>query len=75
MLRDRYEPMHVFALVPPWSMALAPVLPHLDRVRDDDPLFQAGTVDRARRRPRPRPDGRPSTPVEVMLRMLVGKHL
>jgi IS5 family transposase len=75
MLRDRYEPMNVFALVPPLRMALDPVLTPLDRVLDDDTLFQAVTVDLARRWPRPRTDGRPSTPVEGMLRLLVVKHL
>jgi IS5 family transposase len=75
MLRDRYEPMNLFALVPPLSMALDPVLTQLDRVLDDDTLFQAVKVDMARRWPRTRTDGRPSTPVEVILRMLVVKHL
>ena len=75
MLRDRYEPMNVFALVPPLRMALDPVLTPLDRVLDDDTLFQAVKVDMARRWPRTRTDGRPSTPVEGMLRLLVVKHL
>jgi hypothetical protein len=39
MLRERYEPMNLFALVPPLSMALDPVLTQLDRVLDDDTLF------------------------------------
>jgi IS5 family transposase len=75
MLRDRYEPMNLFALVPTLSLALDPVLTQLDRVLDDDTLFQAVKVDMARRWPRTRTDGRPSTPVEVILRMLVVKHL
>jgi IS5 family transposase len=33
------------------------------------------TADLAHRRPRPLPDGRPSTPVEGILRLLVVKHL
>ncbi|HSH82300.1 MAG TPA: ISNCY family transposase [Herpetosiphonaceae bacterium] len=75
MLRDRYEPLNLFALVPTLGMALEPVLARLDSLLDDDTLFQAVKADLARRRPRTRIDGRPSTPVEVILRMLVVKHL
>ena len=75
MLRDRYEPLNLFALVPTLGMALEPVLARLDSLLDDDTLFQAVKADLARRRPRTRIDGRPSTPGEVILRMLVVKHL
>ncbi len=75
MLRDRYEPLNLFALVPTLSMTMEPVLARLDAVLDDDAIFQAVRADLARRRPRTRIDGRPSTPVEVVLRMLVVKHL
>jgi len=75
MLRDRYEPQDLFTLVPTLGMAMEPVLARLDTLLDDDALFQAVKADLARRRPRTRIDGRPSTPVEVVLRMLVVKHL
>jgi IS5 family transposase len=75
MLRDRYEPLNLFALVSALSLALDPVLTQLDRVLDDDTLFQAVKADLAHRFPRTLMDGRPSTPVEVILRMLVIKHL
>lgn len=75
MLRERYTPMNVFDLVPTLSMALDPVLTQLDRLLDDDTLFQAVKADLACRFPRTLRDGRPSTPVEVILRMLVVKHL
>jgi transposase, IS5 family len=75
MLRDRYEPMNLFDLVPALSMALDPVLTQLDRLLDDDTLFQAVKADLAQRFPRTPMEGRPSTPVEVILRMLVVKHL
>jgi transposase, IS5 family len=75
MLRDRYAPMNLFTLVPTLSLALDPVLTQLDRLLDDDTLFQAVKADLARRRPRTRTEGRPSTPVEVILRLLVVKHL
>ena len=51
------------------------MLTQLDRVLDDDTLFQAVKADLAQRFPRTPIDGRPSTPVEVLLRMLVVKHL
>jgi transposase, IS5 family len=75
MLRDRDEPMHLFALGSALSLALDPVLTELDRMLDDDTLFQAVKADLIRRFPRTPIDGRPSTPVEVILRMLVIKHL
>ena len=75
MLRERYAPMNLFELVPALSLALDPVLSQLDHVLDDDTLFQAVKAALARRFPRTLLDGRPSTPVEVLLRMLVVKHL
>src|SRR5919198_1034609 len=41
MLRDRYEPMNLFPLVSALSLTLDPVLTQLDRLLDDDTLFQA----------------------------------
>jgi len=75
MLRDRYDPMNLFDLIPVLSMELDPVLTQLDRLLDDDVLFQAVKADLAKRHPRTLLDGRPSTPVEVILRMLIIKHL
>lgn len=75
MLRERSAPMNLFDLVPTLSMALDPVLTQLDRVLDDDTLFQTVKADLACRFPRTLRDGRPSTPVEVILRLLVVKHL
>src|SRR5947209_4239950 len=75
MLRDRYEPMDVFAAVPALSHQMEPVLTELDALLDNDGLFQLVKADLAQRYPRTRTDGRPSTPVEVVLRMLVVKHL
>jgi transposase, IS5 family len=67
--------MNLFTLVSVLSRALDPVLTQLDRVRDDDTLFQGVKADLSRRFPRTLIDGRPSTPVEVILRMLVITHL
>ena len=75
MLRDRYAPLNLFDLVPALSLAMEPVLAQLDTLLDDDTLFRLVKADLAQRRPRTCIDGRPSTPVEVILRMLVVKHL
>lgn len=75
MLRDRYTPMNVLALVSAPGMELDPVLTELDRLLDDDTLFQAVKADLAKRHPHTLTDGRPSTPVEVIVRMLIIKHL
>src|SRR6266542_3579258 len=75
MLRARYEPMNVLALVSAPGMELDPVLTELDRLLDDDALREAIKADLATRYPRTLTDGRPSTPIEVNLMMLVNKHL
>jgi IS5 family transposase len=75
MLRDRYEPMDLFQLVPALGLDTDPVLTQLDRLLDDDALFQALKADLLHRHPRTATDGRPSTPVEVIMRMLIVRHL
>ena len=75
MLRDRYEPMNLLALVPGLHIALESVLAQLDRLLDDEVLFQHVKADLCRRAPHTATRGRPSTPVEVILRMLVVKRL
>jgi transposase, IS5 family len=75
MLRDRYDSLNIFDLVPALSMEMEPVLTQLDHLLDDDHLFQLVKADLAQRYPHTLTDGRPSTPVEVILRMLVVKHL
>lgn len=74
MLRDRYEPMNLFAYIPPLSMRMDPVLTQMDTLLDEDVLFQAVKAALLKRFPHTASDGRPSTPVEVILRMLVVKH-
>ena len=75
MIRDRYDPVNLFRLVPQLQLEMEPTLAQLDPLLDDDQLFQAVKADLAAAiRIRPR-FGRPSTPVEVILRMLVVKHL
>lgn len=75
MLRDRYAPQDLFALVPMAGLAFDPVLAQLDTLLDDDELYQRVRADLARRRPRTATRGRHSTPVEVILRLLVVKRL
>jgi IS5 family transposase len=75
MLRDRYAPIDLFALAPALALAFEPVLAQLDTLLDDDVLFRAVRDDLARRYPRTRETGRPSTPVEVILRMLIVRRL
>jgi transposase, IS5 family len=75
MLRDRYAPVDLFGLVPAWELRFEPELAELDRLLEDDLLLQQIKADLARRRPRTLETGRPSTPVEVILRLLVIQHL
>jgi IS5 family transposase len=75
MLRNRYTPTDLFALVPRLGLRFDPQLEQLDRLLDDDAIVEAIRADMARRSPRSRSRGRPSTPVEVVLRMLVVMRL
>ena len=75
MLRERYDPMNLFEYIPALGMEIDAVLTQLDTLLDDDVLFQAIKHDLRQRFPRTAAFGRPSTPVEVILRMLVVKHL
>jgi hypothetical protein len=63
--------MHLLTLVSALSLALDPGLTQRARRLDDDSLFQAVKADLSRRFPRTPSDGRPSPPVEGILRMLV----
>jgi IS5 family transposase len=75
MLRDRYTPVDLFALVPALELRFEPELAELDRLLEDDQLFQQVKTDLSRRRPHTTQTGRPSTPVEAILRLLVIQHL
>jgi IS5 family transposase len=75
MLRDRYDPMNLFDYMPALGMETDAVLTHLDRLLDDDVVFQAIKQDLRRRYPRTLTFGRPATPVEVILRLLIVKHV
>ncbi len=75
MLRDRYEPVDLFALVPQLQLQFEPQLAQLDRFLDDDQIYACVRADLARRYPLTPVHGRRSTPVEVILRMLVVMRL
>ena len=75
MLRNRYDRTDLFALVPRLGLRFEPQLERLDRLLDDDEIVDRIRDDMARRSPRSRSRGRPSTPVEVVLRMLVVMRL
>ena len=75
MLRDRGAPVDLFALVPMLQLRFEPELAELDQLLEDDQLFQHIKADLSRRRPHTTRTGRPSTPVEVILRLLVVQHL
>jgi transposase, IS5 family len=75
MLRDRSAPVDLFALVPALQLRFEPELAELDRLLEDDQIFEHVKSDLSRRRPHTTETGRPSTPVEVILRLLVVQHL
>jgi IS5 family transposase len=75
MLIDRYPAEDVFARVPELAGQTDPVLRQLDSLLDDDPLFQLVRADLIRRYAHTGDHGRHSTPAEVILRLLVVKHL
>src|SRR4051794_29591713 len=75
MIRDRYDPVDLFTQIPRLCLQFEPVLSHLDRLLEDDALFAAVKADLARRSPRSLTHGRSSTPVEVILRLLVVRRL
>lgn len=75
MLVDCYPPVQLFALGPKLLGDFEPVLRELDRLLDDDGIVHRIKSDLARRAPHSLSLGRPSTPVEVILRLLVVKRL
>lgn len=75
MIIDRYDPVNLFKLIPKLNLEMEPELTELDRLLDDDELFERVRDDLARRYPNTTTRGRHSTPVEVILRMLVVRRL
>jgi IS5 family transposase len=75
MLIDHYPVEDVFARVPEVAAQTDPVLKALDRRLQDDQLYQQVRTDLGKRYRFTLVHGRHSTPVEVLLRMLLCKHL
>src|SRR5713226_6795829 len=75
MLVDCYAREDVFAQVPELAAEIDPVLRTLDGLLDDDQLYQQVRADFGKRHRYTLVHGRHSTPVEVILRMLICKHL
>jgi len=75
MLVERYAPEDVFARMPELAGRTDPVLTQIDRLLEDDLLLQQVKADLLQRYPQTGGHGRQSTPVEVILRLLVIKHL
>ncbi|HLG65918.1 MAG TPA: ISNCY family transposase [Ktedonosporobacter sp.] len=75
MLVDRYPAEDVFARVPELAEQTDPVLKQLDLFLDDDDLYMMVRADLGHRHRYTLVRGRHSTPVEVILRLLLVKHL
>ena len=75
MIVDRYEPVNLSELIPELRLEMESELAALDQLLDDDELFLAVKADLSRRRPNSSRLGRRSTPVEVILRMLIVRRL
>lgn len=76
MLRDRYPPDFFFlSIVQQLAVEMDPELVEIDRLLEDDQLFQMLKGDLSKHRPKTLETGRNSTPVEVIARMLAVKRL
>jgi IS5 family transposase len=75
MIVPRHAPENLFALVPKLVQDFEPVLRELDRLLDDDEIVRRVTAEMATRAPKSLTRGRPGTPVEVVLRVLVVRRL
>ncbi len=74
MLRDAYEIDKFFIGIQELMSEMDAPLARIDGLLDDDELYQMVRQDMEQRYPLTQLTGRPSTPVEVILRMLVVKH-
>lgn len=75
MLVDCYAREDVFAQVPELAAEIDPVLSRLNVLLDDDELYHQVRADFGQRYHSTLVHGRHSTPVEVLLRLLILKHL
>lgn len=76
MLRDKYDFDPAFwAIIEQQALKMDPELAIIDRLLEDEELYQLIKADLANHRPKTLLTGRKSTPVEVIIRMLAVKRL
>ena len=75
MLQDRYETDKIFESILKLTNEMDPILTKIDRLLEDEELYQLIRNDLARRFPQTGVTGRKSTPMEVVLRMLAVRRL
>jgi IS5 family transposase len=75
MLRDSYEIDKFFVEIQELTSEMEPELAAIDEVLEDEVIYQLVKTDLSQRYPKTQQTGRGSTPVAVILRMLVVKHL
>ena len=75
MLQDRYEKDMFFERIFNLAAEMDPILAQIDRLLEDEALYQLIRADFVKRYPNTETTGRKSTPVEVLLRMLVVQRL
>ena len=75
MLRDAYEIDKLFISIQELTSEMDAQLARIDGLLDDDELYQMVRHDLEQRHLLTRSTGRLSTPVEVILRMLVVKNM
>jgi IS5 family transposase len=76
MLRDKYPVDPLFmCILDLTGITIDPELVELDRILEDDEIFQRVKHDLSQRHPKTLITGRNSTPVEAIIRQLAVKHL
>jgi IS5 family transposase len=75
MLRDSYEIDKFFVEIQGLTSEMEPELAQIDKILDDEAIYQMVKSDLSQRYPKTQQTGRQSTPVAVILRMLVVRHL
>lgn len=75
MLRAKYEQDKFFMDIQTLASEMDAALTQLDQVLEDDEIFQRVKHAMSQRHRHAVRTGRPSSPVEVVQRMLVVKHL
>ncbi len=75
MLREHYPIDKLFEEILGYVPNLSPEMEKIDNYLEDEKLYRLNKKDLSQRRPKTTQTGRNSTPVDVILRMLVVKRL